>query len=157
MYMNHVLITHKQNGINMSELVEKAKNIAYKAHDGQFRWDGVTPYITHPEIVASNNFSPVDNDIYVATAWLHDVVEDCGIDPIDLAMQEIPLDVINAVVVLTRTTTENYWDYIVRVLDNRIARLVKIADINHNILTVKSKEKLKKYRIALCLLQNYKE
>lgn len=32
-------------------ITERALEFATKAHEGQFRKDGVTPYIEHPEIV----------------------------------------------------------------------------------------------------------
>jgi len=35
--------------MTISQIAEK---IARKAHDGQFRRDGVTPYVTHPGRVA---------------------------------------------------------------------------------------------------------
>lgn len=34
-------------------IVEKAREIALKAHEGQTRWDPNVPYFTHPERVAN--------------------------------------------------------------------------------------------------------
>jgi len=62
------------------DIVNLAKKYAYKMHDGQFRKDGKTPYILHPAEVVNKlkkDFEINDPDI-LATAWLHDVVEEGG-------------------------------------------------------------------------------
>lgn len=48
-----------------------------RAHAGQYRKDGVTPYIVHPARVASLVSSFGGNHIALLSAWLHDVFEDC--------------------------------------------------------------------------------
>lgn len=64
-------------------LIDKAKEFATKAHEGQFRKDGVTPYIKHPLAVAElvQEYAPDINPDMICVAWLHDVTEDCEIDP----------------------------------------------------------------------------
>jgi (p)ppGpp synthase/HD superfamily hydrolase len=60
---------------NMSAL-RIASHCAMSAHEGQFRKDGKTPYITHPARVAglvASYGSTVNAQI---AAWLHDTVED---------------------------------------------------------------------------------
>ena len=32
-----------------NELIDKARDIATKVHKGQYRRDGITPYIEHPQ------------------------------------------------------------------------------------------------------------
>lgn len=62
------------------DIVDKAKKYAYKVHDGQFRKDGKTPYIFHPAEVVNKlkkDFG-IDDPNMLATAWLHDVVEEGG-------------------------------------------------------------------------------
>ena len=60
-------------------IVEKARDFAKKAHAKQHRDDGVTPYFTHVERVATK-VAQLTNDQYViAAAYLHDVVEDCDV------------------------------------------------------------------------------
>lgn len=50
---------------------------AAKAHSGQTRKDGVTPYIVHPARVATLVEHFGGNHLAVMSAWLHDVFEDC--------------------------------------------------------------------------------
>ena len=52
--------------------------VARKLHDGQYRKDGM-PYFTHPLKVCSTLISyGIDDDVTLAAALLHDVLEDCG-------------------------------------------------------------------------------
>jgi guanosine-3',5'-bis(diphosphate) 3'-pyrophosphohydrolase len=53
---------------------------AAECHAGQYRGDGVTPYIKHPiEVVQILVAAGIDNPDLLAAAALHDVVEDCGV------------------------------------------------------------------------------
>jgi (p)ppGpp synthase/HD superfamily hydrolase len=122
------------NCIDLDNLTQEdiARFIAYRAHAGQFRRDGVTPYITHPEAVA-NSFP--QHAVYErAVAWLHDVLEDneqfCTYA---LRVMGVDLTVVDAVVILTKKRDQLYDDYIDRVLTNPLAMRVKIADIRHNL------------------------
>ena len=55
----------------------KALSIAEEAHEGVMRKDGVTPYIEHPMKVASILFDlGITDEEVIATALLHDVIED---------------------------------------------------------------------------------
>jgi (p)ppGpp synthase/HD superfamily hydrolase len=56
-----------------------AKSAATKAHRGQFRKDGKTPYVVHPERVARRVKFFGGNHIGIIAAWLHDIIEDCPI------------------------------------------------------------------------------
>lgn len=61
-------------------IVENAEKIARKAHEGQLRkWSANVPYIVHP-IGVTEKVKTLDgvDDIDVAAALLHDVIEDCG-------------------------------------------------------------------------------
>ncbi|SFV63825.1 GTP pyrophosphokinase, (p)ppGpp synthetase II / Guanosine-3',5'-bis(diphosphate) 3'-pyrophosphohydrolase [hydrothermal vent metagenome] len=58
-----------------SELVEKALDLAIKAHEGQKRKSG-EPYIIHPILVAAITAVVSAEEIMVVAALLHDVVED---------------------------------------------------------------------------------
>lgn len=52
--------------------------VARKLHDGQYRKDGM-PYFTHPLKVCSTLISyGIDDDVTLAAALLHDVLEDGG-------------------------------------------------------------------------------
>lgn len=67
----------------MNNIEEKARSVAQKAHEGQFRKDG-SPFFEHPEKVAAilkfHNYRPE----LVAAGFLHDVVEDTSVTAADL-------------------------------------------------------------------------
>lgn len=133
-------------------LIEKARKIATIAHNGQYRWDKVTPYISHPQAVSC----AVSSDYEKAVAWLHDVLEDTKITEEHLRNEEIPEDVITAVKILTKNKDSDYLNYIIKVKRNDLARVVKIADINHNLSDLdyeKNKQRYEKYMLARFLLQ----
>jgi len=66
-----------------NQVVQICSDYAGISHIGQFRKDGKTPYITHPGRVASltATFTKGVEDwyVWVAAAWLHDVIEDCSV------------------------------------------------------------------------------
>jgi guanosine-3',5'-bis(diphosphate) 3'-pyrophosphohydrolase len=65
----------------MTALVDHAIVFATKMHEGQFRkgWAGI-PYITHPlDVMNRLKRHGVDDEVTLAAAVLHDVVEDCGV------------------------------------------------------------------------------
>lgn len=127
-----------------------ARAIATKAHDGQFRRDGVTPYITHPEAVASR----LADDEAKAVAWLHDILEDTKLTAGDLAQIGFGGEIIKAVVALTKDGSTSYEAYLHGVRRNHLARRVKIADILHNISDQPSDRQIMKYAKALLFLVN---
>lgn len=58
--------------------IQRAKELAYKFHEGQTRADGITPYIEHPKKVAELVEEYGGNDDTVCVAWLHDIFEESG-------------------------------------------------------------------------------
>jgi (p)ppGpp synthase/HD superfamily hydrolase len=93
----------------MSDLVFTASEFAARAHYGQCRKDGVTPYIVHPARVAMTvavcmYYYPMlegrTRDEVIAAAWLHDVIEDTLTSFEDLG-KEFPDNVIGMVHLLT--------------------------------------------------------
>ena len=133
------------------ESVLKSLDIATQAHKNQYRRDGITPYITHPIVVASKFNDPILKSI----ALLHDVMEDSDITVTDLLKQKIPINVVNAVNILTKRDDETYLDYILRVKNNPYAMAVKIEDIKHNYPTT-HKSKQERYDMALYILKGKK-
>lgn len=127
-----------------------AESIARKAHAGQFRIDGVTPYITHPEAVAEM----FGDDTLKAIAWLHDVVEDTECGFVDLANEGVDDDVIDALMYLTHDKDEDYWSYVNGVSVHRPATLVKLADIFHNLSSNPTDKQKRKYADAVKILLN---
>lgn len=61
-------------------LIAKALDFAYNAHKGQTRKDGRTPYIVHPiEVMRLLQECGCTDEEQLATALLHDTMEDCGV------------------------------------------------------------------------------
>lgn len=64
----------------MSELIERARAFALAAHEGQLRkGEAAEPYAVHVAEVADLVAAHGGDAVAVAAAWLHDVVEDCGV------------------------------------------------------------------------------
>jgi (p)ppGpp synthase/HD superfamily hydrolase len=131
-------------------LIELARSIAYKAHEGQLRRDGVTPYITHPEAVATKLYD--QGPEVVATAWLHDVIEDTKETAESLLAKGIPEGVVDAVTALTRASFTTYGEYLNRVRANEIAKMVKVVDMIHNLSSNPTKLQIIRYAKALIFL-----
>lgn len=117
----------------MHDLVEEAKELATRAHQGQTDKTGA-PYIGHPERVAghvAHHVCAEDLEEARAVAWLHDVVEDTEVTLEDLVRQ-FPANVVAAVDAMTKRPGEERDAYYLRVRSNRIARAVKNADLDDN-------------------------
>lgn len=129
-------------GMEAPSMIYAAETFARVCHAGQFRRDGITPYITHPEaVVAMLSGQP---DEVIATAWLHDVMEDSEATHADMEAIGIPANVIEAVATLTKGC-ESYPDYLEFVKANQFARVVKIADMLHNLTSSPSPKQVEKY------------
>jgi len=126
----------------LSTSVLLASSIARAAHAGQFRRDGVTPYITHPEAVAKSLEG--ENPDVIAAAWLHDVLEDTEVTISELKNAGIPV----------RWDGQSYEDYLHWITQDEIARKVKVADIQHNLSDAPTEKQIAKYGKALLILAN---
>jgi len=105
------------------EIIDALK-IAIEAHKNQFDKLG-EPYILHPLRVFLN----VEGSKKVkVVAILHDVLEDSDIEVFGLDEEE--REALNAI---TRNKDEKYIDYINRVLNNNIATIVKLKDLEDNL------------------------
>lgn len=131
----------------MDSIVQIAESIARRAHEGQFRRDGVTPYIRHVEAVVSR--IRTGDPRHLAIAWLHDVVEDTDVSKDDLRNAGIPEEVIQAVLSLTIRNGESYDDYLTRALANELAIPVKLADLLSNLSDNPTRKQIRKYAAAL--------
>ncbi len=147
------------NDLEGEKLLKKAEAIAKKEHDGQFRYDGKTPSIEHPKAVAESfiieEYPLCDRNDYepMIVAWLHDVIEDTSITYDILIDEGIPRGLVHPISILTRSTKESYLDYILRIKKNESARKVKLADLEHNILTSSKKHQTDKYLLAQYILR----
>ena len=108
--------------------VEDAIILAADLHRGQ-RDKAGEPYILHPLRVALR----VRTDGERLAALLHDVVEDCGVMPDDLRERGLDEAVVAAIETLTKRKGEGYMAFIERVVQNPIARAVKLADLADNL------------------------
>jgi (p)ppGpp synthase/HD superfamily hydrolase len=64
------------NGGSLMDLVEKALQVAAKAHDHQYRKKSTIPYITHPVGVGMILMKAGYDEELIAAGILHDTVED---------------------------------------------------------------------------------
>jgi len=94
----------------------------------------------------------VDTAIEKMVAILHDVVEDTDWTFEKLAQEGFPDEVIEALKCVTKRGGEAYEDFVRRSASNKIARRVKLADLEHNMdarrlsdVTEKDVERLNKY------------
>ena len=135
---------------------EKAYEIAKKAHLGQIDKAG-EDYIKHPEKVASF----VNSDEEKAVAYLHDVIEDTELTLEDLREYGFSEEVLKAVDVITKKKGQDYQTYLNSVKENKLARVVKLADLRHNSdltrlinITEKDIERKEKYQKAIDFLKS---
>ncbi len=126
-------------GIQISDL-SKAKEIAKSAHKNQVDKAG-KPYFEHAQAVceiASDIILSWDEkyDDFLIKAkivsYLHDVIEDTSLNINDLWGSKVPTDCILAIETLTKKSGQDYWDYLAEVKLNKLATIVKIADLTHN-------------------------
>jgi len=108
--------------------VEDAIIFATECHRGQ-RDKAGEPYILHPLRVALL----VRTDPERLAAVLHDVVEDTGVTLDELRERGLDESVVTAIEALTKRDGEDYASFIERVVRNRIARVVKLADLADNL------------------------
>lgn len=138
------------------DYVKKALEIAEKAHKGQKDKSGID-YIEHPKHIADR----VHSSKAKAVAYLHDIIEDTNITASDLYKKGIPSDVVEAVVAMTHLNGEDYFEYINRLKKNKLAKEVKLVDLEHNMDLSRIKNpsdrdyrRLDKYRKAKEILLN---
>jgi hypothetical protein len=114
-----------------------AANLATQLHAGQRRKSG-EPYITHPVNVARLLIiDGVRDDVVLASALLHDVLEDCrDASPDNLLTLGIHPEVISTVQVLTKQPGQDARQYYAQVGRCPQATLVKLADRCHNLATM---------------------
>lgn len=132
-------------------MIDVALEIAKRAHAGQVDKAG-EEYIKHPIYVASQ----VNTDEEKIVALLHDVIEDSDTTAEDLLGAGLPSDVVQAVQVLTKKKGETYQEYLQKVKENELSRVVKLADLKHNSDLSRLKEvkesdikRFEKYRRAI--------
>lgn len=130
--------------------------VAYNAHHGQTDPSGV-PYIFHPLHLAEQ----MTDEVTVAAALLHDVIEDTPITLEDLRREGFPESVLNVVDLLTHKEGVPYLDYVRALKGNPAAKAIKLADLTHNSNVTRLNEVsaedidyLTRYRAAFEILQS---
>lgn len=120
---------------------------------------GGQPYILHCLFVM--NQMPADDHELMAIAVLHDVVEDTSYTLTDLRELGFSERIIDGVKTLTHIDCVPYMNYIKSIALNTDARLVKMADLQHNSdimrmkgLRKKDFERLEKYHTAMAYLKD---
>lgn len=109
--------------------IDIALRIATTAHAGQLDRDG-NPVILHPLTVGLMG----KTDEEKITGFLHDVVEDSAYTFDYLIKEGIPMEIINALRLLTHKKGTDYYDYVQSIIEsgNPIALHVKYNDLQHN-------------------------
>lgn len=110
-----------------TELTKKAMRLAYEQHDCQSDRGG-TPYIFHPYHIAEQ----METEREICVALLHDILEDTIVVPEELRQMGFPDDWVDDIVKLTKTQSETYDEYIMRLAPFEVPRKVKLADLRHN-------------------------
>lgn len=137
------------------DLLERAFHFATKAHEGQKRSSG-EDYIIHPINVSATLIKlRMDLDSIIA-GLLHDVVEDCGVEPSEIE-EKFGKNIAQIVVGLTKISkikfktkeesqAENFRKMVVAMAKDLRVIIVKLADRMHNMRTLQyvSEEKQKK-------------
>ncbi|MCZ6835264.1 MAG: HD domain-containing protein [Planctomycetota bacterium] len=131
-------------------LWQKAASFAARAHRHQFRRDGVTPYAAHPTRVAmivASEFGVTD-EIILAAAYLHDVIEDCDVDYDDVHVQ-FGIEVADMVACLSKDTRmiepdreKAYHEQLAH--GSWQVRLIKLADVYDNLMDAEGEASKKK-------------
>jgi len=131
--------------ITMPKQLSLCKKIAEEAHKGQFRKDGITPYITHPIAVAEMCRA----DFAKCIALLHDVLEDTDETVESLRLKGVEDGILCHVELLSKSKNQSYDDYINNLIEGWGMTEVKIFDIIHNLSDDPSERQKEKYLKAL--------
>ena len=107
--------------------IERAIEIAARSHAGQIDKAGA-PYIFHPLRLMMAVTTPDQK----MAAVLHDIVEDTEVTFDELRAEGFSIDVVEAVMALTKNGGEARLDAAKRAAQNPIALVVKLADVTDN-------------------------
>ncbi len=165
-------------------LIEKVTEFARKAHFGIFRKDGKTPYIEHPiavSVIVSNLLngeyywiaSITDREhlrkLVTILALIHDIPEDVAEylndeDKVILVIRLLDSDkelsemdysyLLTCLRNLNKNNFKNYCEFVVNAKKIVGSRLVKLADIKHNISDLGDGSLKDKYRMSMFILES---
>ncbi len=151
--------------ISETDIVQRAFDLASVAHEGQKRKSG-EPYIIHPILVAAITALISGDEVMVASALLHDVVEDTHYELEDIE-RDFGVDVVHIVGGLTKIVEIRDEKLIPSVSGDRLINsalsfrkmliasikdvrvlVIKLCDRLHNMLTLDALSSAKQKRIA---------
>ncbi|MGI6030983.1 MAG: RelA/SpoT family protein [Eubacteriales bacterium] len=146
------------------ELLRKALDVAYEAHDGQMRKSG-EPYIIHP-IAVANIIAEIGLDLEsVMAGLLHDVIEDTsvGYDQVKAMFGKDVADLVDGVTKLGQIPyssreeqqVENLRKMILAMAKDVRVILIKLADRLHNMRTIAAMPEAKQRLKALETMEVY--
>ncbi|MEC9034076.1 MAG: HD domain-containing protein, partial [Actinomycetota bacterium] len=157
-------VFHKNHPNQDSTLIEKAYQLALKAHEGQTRKSG-EPYIHHPLAVATIVAKQGLDDVTIAAALLHDAVEDTKIEISHLEEEfgsEVAL-IVDGVTKLDRLNFDSKEEQqaasmrkmLVALAKDLRVLIIKLADRLHNMRTLAALPEFKQERTARETLDIY--
>lgn len=142
--------TGMETATSLQPLWQRAAALAARAHAGQLRKDGKTPYTSHPMRVAMTVacLFEVNDEVTLAAALLHDVIEDCNYDYDDIE-EALGSEVAAIVAALTKdmrqTEDEREPAYDAQLaIGPWQARLIKLADVYDNYCDAETDKKRRK-------------
>jgi len=146
------------------EAFSRAYRFSARAHEGQFRRDGL-PYITHPLAVAEILANWHLDATTLIAALLHDVVEDTGISSEDIGNEfgKSVAVLVDGVTKLDKiqfedkaqAQAENFRKMLLAMARDVRVILIKLADRLHNMRTLDAMRPEKIHRIAQETLEIY--
>lgn len=117
-------------------VIEKARTYAIKWHGSQMYGDE-TYSAGHLAKVAMLVESLGGDPQTIATAWLHDIIEDT-LCPTEDLYEQFGRQIGDAVTALTKTSNDDYAWYLHQLKMNRIAIIVKFCDARVNLRKTES-------------------
>lgn len=111
--------------------LEELKQWVKEKHAGQTRKHG-TPYYLHPFAVCNMLEEKGFGLEYQAAALFHDLIEDTDVTYEDI-VKKTNKEIAEIVKLLTKEPRYEMKEYIARIKENEIARIVKLADRIHNL------------------------
>lgn len=159
--MTSSAVEESQISNTKEDLVEQALQFAEKRHRHHYRNDGKTPYVEHPKAVMKivrDEFHEDDPGI-LAAALLHDTIEDTGTDFDEIA-GEFGKRVARLVAVLSKDNRlpkgEREREYFGALEDApKDAKLIKVADLLHNLRDAAADDRKEKARKAKKLIKRF--
>ena len=134
---------------------KKAMKLCFEAHKDQVDKSGM-PYVFHPFHLAEQ----MPDEETTIVALLHDVVEDTEYSLGDLKNMGFSKEVLEAIALMTHDEAVPYMEYVEQIKKNRIAAIVKHADLMHNSdlsrldsIDEKAVKRAEKYKQAIAILE----